>query len=197
MESARAATIGWPNRRSEVDIGSIVRSALRSDATRRALTSAVVATGDGFRERLRRAGEQARQSAVDRGLDERLGNMGLPTTALTGVPRSLEDIQDELDGLVGLASVKEQVRTQIAFLQIQAQRQHHGLAEVPTSRSAVAGSWPSARQPSSTPRWNAQPRAPPAPSAIPKRMPARVRAKFAGAAGWHLGAPGGRDTLQR
>jgi type VII secretion ATPase EccA len=52
-------------------------------------------------------------------------------------PRPLEEIQAELDRLVGLESVKEQVRAQIAFLQIQARRQEHGLAEVPTSKHLV------------------------------------------------------------
>ncbi len=52
-------------------------------------------------------------------------------------PRSLDEIQADLDRLVGLDSVKEQVRTQIAFLQIQAQRAEHGLAEVPTSKHLV------------------------------------------------------------
>ena len=93
--------------------------------------------GDRFREQVRKAGEAARKTAVDRGLDERLGNIGLPTTALTGAPRELEEIQAELDALVGLETVKEQVRTQIAFLQIQARRQDHGLSEVPTSQHLV------------------------------------------------------------
>ncbi len=48
--------------------------------------------------------------------------------------RSLDEIQADLDRLVGLDSVKEQVRTQIAFLQIQARRREHGLAEVPRSQ---------------------------------------------------------------
>lgn len=96
-----------------------------------------MARGDRFREQVRKAGEVARKTAVDRGLDERLGNIGLPTTALTGPPRSLEEIQAELDALVGLETVKEQVRTQIAFLQIQARRQDHGLSEVPTSQHLV------------------------------------------------------------
>ena len=89
---------------------------------------------DRFRERLQKAGEAARKTAVDRGIDERLGNLGLPTTALSAGPRPLEEIQAELDALVGLDTVKEQVRTQIAFLQIQARRQDHGLSEVPTSQ---------------------------------------------------------------
>lgn len=67
----------------------------------------------------------------------RLGNLGVPTKALTGGTRALADIQADLDALVGLDTVKEQVRTQIAFLQIQARRQHHGLAEVPTSQHLV------------------------------------------------------------
>lgn len=96
-----------------------------------------MARRDRIREQLKKAGEQARQTAVDRGLDERLGNIGLPTSALTGGPRPLEEIQAELDALVGLETVKEQVRTQIAFLQIQARRQDHGLSEVPTSQHLV------------------------------------------------------------
>ena len=97
----------------------------------------VASRGDKFKERLQKAGETARQAAVDRGLDERLGNLGVPTGALTGGPRPLEEIQADLDALVGLELVKEQVRTQIAFLQIQARRQDHGLAEVPTSQHLV------------------------------------------------------------
>ncbi len=89
---------------------------------------------DRLKDQLRKAGEQARQSAVDRGLDERLGNISVAQQALAPPPRSLEEIQAELDSLVGLDLVKEQVRTQIAFLQIQAKRQDHGLAEVPTSQ---------------------------------------------------------------
>jgi len=96
-----------------------------------------VSRGERFREQARKAAEAARKTAVDRGLDERLGNIGLPTTALTGGPRPLEEIQAELDALVGLETVKEQVRTQIAFLQIQARRQDHGLSEVPTSQHLV------------------------------------------------------------
>ena len=96
-----------------------------------------VSRGDRFREQVRKAGEAARKTAVDRGLDERLGNIGIAPTALTGGPRPLEEIQAELDSLVGLETVKEQVRTQIAFLQIQARRQDHGLSEVPTSQHLV------------------------------------------------------------
>ena len=92
---------------------------------------------DRFKDALKKAGDHARKTAVDRGLDERLGNIGLASNALSGGPRPLGEIQEELDSLVGLETVKEQVRTQIAFLQIQARRQDHGLAEVPTSQHLV------------------------------------------------------------
>lgn len=97
----------------------------------------IVSRGESFKDRLKKAGEAARQTAVDKGLDQRLGNIGLSTTALSGAPRSLDEIQGELDSLVGLESVKEQVRTQVAFLEIQARRLDHGLSEVPTSQHLV------------------------------------------------------------
>src|SRR5919202_2757352 len=52
-------------------------------------------------------------------------------------PRPLEELQRELDALVGLESVKEQVRALTAFLQVQAQRLEHGLPEVATSQHLV------------------------------------------------------------
>src|SRR5216117_4505999 len=52
-------------------------------------------------------------------------------------PRSMEELQAELDALVGLDTVKEQVRALVAFLQIQAERQRHGLPEVATSQHLV------------------------------------------------------------
>jgi stage V sporulation protein K len=52
-------------------------------------------------------------------------------------PRPLEELQAELDALVGLTTVKEQVRALVAFLQVQAQRKEHGLAEVATSQHLV------------------------------------------------------------
>jgi stage V sporulation protein K len=48
--------------------------------------------------------------------------------------RSLEELQAELDSLVGLETVKEQVRALVAFLQVQSQRLEHGLPEVATSQ---------------------------------------------------------------
>jgi stage V sporulation protein K len=51
--------------------------------------------------------------------------------------RSLEELQRELDGLIGLETVKEQVRSLVAFLQVQALRKDRGLAEVATSQHLV------------------------------------------------------------
>src|SRR5215208_5683043 len=52
-------------------------------------------------------------------------------------PRPLEELQAELDSLVGLEDVKEQVHALVAFLQVQAQRLEHGLPEVATSQHLV------------------------------------------------------------
>ena len=52
-------------------------------------------------------------------------------------PLPLQELQAELDSLVGLATVKQQVRALIAFLQVQAQRLERGLPEVATSQHLV------------------------------------------------------------
>src|SRR4051812_20910062 len=52
-------------------------------------------------------------------------------------PLPLEEVQGELDSLVGLETVKEQVRALVAFLQVQARRLEHGLPEVATSQHLV------------------------------------------------------------
>jgi len=52
-------------------------------------------------------------------------------------PRPLAELQAELDGLVGLETVKEQVRSLLAFLQVQARRKEHELPEVATSQHLV------------------------------------------------------------
>ncbi len=100
---------------------------------------------DPWKKRLTEAADALRSAAVDRASDGR--DRVAELSKLTGVierprplgakPRPLEEIQAELDRLVGLESVKEQVRAQIAFLQIQARRSEHGLAEVPTSKHLV------------------------------------------------------------
>src|SRR5688500_17616560 len=51
--------------------------------------------------------------------------------------RSMDELQAELDSLVGLETVKEQVRALVAFLQVQGRRLEHGLPEVATSQHLV------------------------------------------------------------
>src|SRR5215510_4273425 len=51
--------------------------------------------------------------------------------------RTLEELQAELDSLTGLETVKEQVQALVAFLQVQAERERHGLPEVATSQHLV------------------------------------------------------------
>jgi stage V sporulation protein K len=51
--------------------------------------------------------------------------------------RPLEELKAELDSLVGLQTVKEQVRGLLAFLQVQGRRLEHGLPEVATSQHLV------------------------------------------------------------
>lgn len=50
---------------------------------------------------------------------------------------SVDEVTRRLDSLVGLHVVKEQVRALAAFLQVQALRREHGLAEVATSQHLV------------------------------------------------------------
>ena len=52
-------------------------------------------------------------------------------------PRTLDELQGELDSLIGLATVKEQVRALVAFLQVQALRKRSGLTEVAMSQHLV------------------------------------------------------------
>jgi SpoVK/Ycf46/Vps4 family AAA+-type ATPase len=86
-----------------------------------------------LREKLRKAGEQVRRTA-EAGIADRLASFTQPRP----VPvRPLEQIQADLDALVGLASVKEQVRTQMAFLQVQQRRRHHGLAGMEAAQHLV------------------------------------------------------------
>jgi len=51
--------------------------------------------------------------------------------------RTLPELQAELDSLIALETVKEQVHALVAFLQVQAERQRHGLPEVATSQHLV------------------------------------------------------------
>jgi AAA+ superfamily predicted ATPase len=66
--------------------------------------------------------------------------LGIPefeNLAPTESARTMEELQAELDSLIGLESVKEQVRALIAFLEVQGLRKERGLAEVATSQHLV------------------------------------------------------------
>lgn len=52
-------------------------------------------------------------------------------------PRPLAEVRADLDALVGLDTVKEQLSALVAFLQVQGQRQEHGLSEVATGQHLV------------------------------------------------------------
>jgi stage V sporulation protein K len=84
---------------------------------------------------LRQLGERLRTTPGGDGADwlaDQVDALRKPEPAL-----SLDELQAELDGLIGLDSVKEQVRALVAFLQIQAERERHGLPEVATSQHLV------------------------------------------------------------
>lgn len=89
-------------------------------------------------KRLRQAGEQVKKSAEHRFEEHAPAFPGFARASFTRKPstpvRSLAEIQTELGALVGLDSVKEQIGSQMAFLQIQGERRKHGLADVPTSQ---------------------------------------------------------------
>ncbi len=51
--------------------------------------------------------------------------------------KTMPELRAELDALIGLETVKQQVRALVAFLQVQAERQRHGLPEVATSQHLV------------------------------------------------------------
>ena len=87
---------------------------------------------DELRETIKNLGDQLRRTAgpeVEEFLADRFG----PRPE----PRSVAEVQAELDGLVGLETVKEQVHGLVAFLQVQARRKEHDLPEVATSQHLV------------------------------------------------------------
>jgi stage V sporulation protein K len=81
-------------------------------------------------EALRALGERVRQTVGDELADQFEARKREPE-------KSMAELQAELDALTGLESVKEQVRALVAFLELQARRQEHGLAEVATSQHLV------------------------------------------------------------
>src|SRR3954471_2955213 len=88
---------------------------------------------DDLRETIGHLTDQLKRPGFER-MDDRVGDLfgGRSTPA-----RPLAEVQAELDALVGLETVKEQVRALVAFLQVQAERQRHGLPEVATSQHLV------------------------------------------------------------
>ncbi|WP_150309007.1 AAA family ATPase [Planctomonas psychrotolerans] len=86
---------------------------------------------DDLRDTFSHLAEQIKMSGSERAdSGDVLGNR--PTPA-----RPLAEVQAELDALVGLDTVKEQVRALVALLQVQARRKAHGLPEVATSQHLV------------------------------------------------------------
>jgi stage V sporulation protein K len=88
---------------------------------------------DELRETLGHLAEQIKLPGSER-VDDLVGDLfgGRP-----GPARPLSEVQAELDALVGLETVKEQVRALVALLQVQARRKEHGLPEVATSQHLV------------------------------------------------------------
>jgi stage V sporulation protein K len=72
-----------------------------------------------------------------RTLGEQLGIPDFENLGPQEPPRSLEELERELDSLIGLERVKEQVRALVAFLEVQALRKEGGLAEVATGQHLV------------------------------------------------------------
>jgi len=97
---------------------------------------------DGFRRRFGEIAEALGREAVGdvERLSQRIEELFSPRRggfAQTPPPRSLEELQAELDSLIGLGTVKEQVRALVAFLQVQALRKQNALPEVAMSQHLV------------------------------------------------------------
>lgn len=86
---------------------------------------------ESLRDAAGRIGDQLRRTAGPE-LEDLLG-----LTPRHAAPRPLPELQEELGGLVGLETVKEQVHALLAFLQVQARRKEHELPEVATSQHLV------------------------------------------------------------
>ncbi|MHA7208171.1 AAA family ATPase [Arthrobacter sp. MDT1-65] len=88
---------------------------------------------DELRETLGHLADQLKLPGSER-IDDRVGEF---FSTRPGPARPLSEVQAELDALVGLETVKEQVRALVALLQVQARRKAHGLPEVATSQHLV------------------------------------------------------------
>jgi stage V sporulation protein K len=88
---------------------------------------------DDLRETLGNLADQLKLPGSER-VDDLVGEV---FGGRAGPARPLSEVQAELDALVGLETVKEQVRALVALLQVQARRKAHGLPEVATSQHLV------------------------------------------------------------
>ncbi|MFJ4207834.1 AAA family ATPase [Paenarthrobacter sp. NPDC089675] len=88
---------------------------------------------DDLRETIGHLANQLKLPGSER-VDDLVGDL---VGARTPPARPLDELQSELDALVGLETVKEQVRALVALLQVQARRKEHGLPEVATSQHLV------------------------------------------------------------
>src|SRR5947209_5919898 len=88
---------------------------------------------DDLRDTLGRVGDQLRKPGLE-GVEGIVGDL---FSGRAAPARPLPVIQAELDALIGLETVKEQVRGLVAFLQVQARRKAYGLPEVATSQHLV------------------------------------------------------------
>ncbi len=86
---------------------------------------------DRLRDALNVVGEQAKKVASDRIEDVKAQR------AAVAPKREVAEIQAELDALVGLDDVKDQIRTQMALLEVQGRRAEHGLDTMASSRHLV------------------------------------------------------------
>jgi type VII secretion ATPase EccA len=80
-------------------------------------------------ESLKSLGDQLRQQIGD--------ELNIDALRPPEPERPLDELLTELDALPGLESVKEQVRTLVAFLRVQARRKEAGLPEVATTQHLV------------------------------------------------------------
>ena len=88
---------------------------------------------DDLRETIGHLANQLKLPGSER-VDDLVGDL---VGARIAPARPLKELQSELDALVGLETVKEQVRALVALLQVQARRKEHGLPEVATSQHLV------------------------------------------------------------
>ena len=88
---------------------------------------------------LRAVGDRLRERAGPEGewIADQLDRLQPDSRARPESEKTLDELQAELDALVGLETVKEQVRALVAFLQVQALRKQSGLPEVATSQHLV------------------------------------------------------------